>query len=178
MRRKSKITCRRLSRIFSGMKQRCLNSNDTSYRLYGARNVQVCQEWLDDPKSFEEWSFDNGYRKDLTIDRINPDSNYCPENCRWIPLSDNAKWHRGVLRIWIGCYVNTQQGWSLLVGKSKTWFSQNKLQHGQDYAYQKLLDRIEKLGGIKKIMNVPEEEPDISKFLTDIENDCLEEVDL
>lgn len=171
---KSKITCERLKRIFASMKQRCLNSRSASYYLYGARDIKICQEWLDDPKSFEEWSFDSGYQDNLTIDRINPSGDYCPDNCRWVSLSENAKWHRGVLRIWIDCYVDTQQGWSLLVGRGKTWFSQNKMKHGYNYAYQKLLSRVEELGGIKKVMKISEEEPDISKFLEDINNDCLE----
>lgn len=51
----------------------------------------MCQEWIDDPASFEEWAYKNGYKNNLTIDRINEDRNYCPDNCRWITLEENSR---------------------------------------------------------------------------------------
>ena len=81
----------RLEGIYGQMVTRCYDAADKSYRWYGAKGINVCQEWLDNPKEFENWAFKNGYDDTLTIDRIYADKNYTPENCRWIPLEENSR---------------------------------------------------------------------------------------
>jgi hypothetical protein len=73
----------RLRRIYSSMKQRCLNLKNNSYKDYGGRGITICEQWLNDFISFNNWAMENGYEEDLTIDRINVDGNYEPSNCRW-----------------------------------------------------------------------------------------------
>lgn len=65
------------------MKSRCYSINNTSYENYGGRGIKLCDEWLKGFDFFREWAFKNGYKENLTIDRINSDRNYEPNNCRW-----------------------------------------------------------------------------------------------
>lgn len=65
------------------MKSRCYNPKASKYYLYGGKGIEMCEEWKNDFINFYNWAIDNGYKDDLTIDRINSDKNYCPENCKW-----------------------------------------------------------------------------------------------
>lgn len=73
----------RIYRIWRAIHDRCRNPNDANYYKYGARGIDVCNEW-DDFITFYEWSMVNGYSDNLSIDRINNDDWYYPENCRWV----------------------------------------------------------------------------------------------
>lgn len=71
-------------RLWSYMKERCFSPQHKSYDTYGGRGITVCDEWLD-PKTFIEWALANGYEEgtELTLDRIDPNGNYEPNNCRF-----------------------------------------------------------------------------------------------
>ena len=81
----------RLFRIWSGMKFRCLNSNNKDYKNYGGRGISICDEWINNFENFYKWSSVNGYKHDLSIDRINNDGNYTPDNCRFVTNMINSQ---------------------------------------------------------------------------------------
>lgn len=82
-RTKHNLSYNKLYKVWSGMKTRCYNKNFIYYCNYGGRGITICDEWKNDFLNFYNWSISNGYKDGLTIDRINNDGNYEPNNCKW-----------------------------------------------------------------------------------------------
>lgn len=85
------MTKTRLYRIWLHMKDRCLNPKHVHFKCYGGRGISICKEWVENFESFRDWALSNGYQKALTLDRINNNENYCPENCRWVSATEQNR---------------------------------------------------------------------------------------
>lgn len=81
----------RLYGIWKGMRKRCHNPHNKRWSCYGGRGICVCKEWDESFVAFKLWADTHGYKDTLTIERVDVNGNYCPENCTWIPLADQAK---------------------------------------------------------------------------------------
>ena len=108
----------RLHRIWLHMKERCNNPNCKAYPDYGGRGINVCDSWSDDFQAFHDWAIANGYEDNLSIDRINTNGNYEPDNCRWATTEQQANNKRKSAFITLNGETHTMSEWANITGIS------------------------------------------------------------
>jgi hypothetical protein len=106
----------RLYNTWTQIKQRCTNKNNDRYEEYGGRGIKVCEEWMETFDVFREWSLKNGYRDDLSIDRIDVNGNYEPSNCKWSTGLEQARNKRTSRYITIDRETKTVAEWAEISG--------------------------------------------------------------
>lgn len=117
----------RLHYIWSSMKDRCYNKNNSRYSDWGGRGISICDEWKDDFASFYNWAIETGYTDGLSIDRIDNDGDYCPDNCRWITAHEQCRNKRNNIRIEIDGETKILADWLKVYGmKRSTVFNRIK----------------------------------------------------
>lgn len=101
----------RLYKIWQNLKKRCYNKHDARYHRYGGRGIKVCSEWEKKFVNFYNWAINNGYSEKLTIDRIDNDKDYMPENCRWVDIKTQCNNRCTNIKITIGNATKTLTEW-------------------------------------------------------------------
>lgn len=121
---------RNLYAVWRAIKDRCLNSNTKGYCNYGLRGINICNEWVNNFECFYNWAIKNGYKTGLTIDRINVNGNYCPENCRWVDNIVQQNNRRNNHRITYNGETKTLAEWSKEKGLGKEVLSSRLYKYG------------------------------------------------
>lgn len=137
------MTETRLYSVWCGMKDRCNNPNYKHFDRYGGRGITVCDEWAHSFESFKQWAYENGYDPklngvDQSIDRINLDGNYCPENCRWTNQTEQVRNRRNAVSlVYMGNTMNPYE-FARITGITDKVFIYRRLKKG--HSPEKILD--------------------------------------
>lgn len=112
----------KLYEVWKTMRQRCRNHDNPKYAKYGARGISVCKEW-DNYISFYEWAMRSGYKEGLSIERRDVNKGYCPENCSWIPMNQQAKNTTRNIWITVNGVTHIQSDWAKISGVDNSTLS-------------------------------------------------------
>lgn len=130
----------RLYNVWKGMKSRCNNKNNSSYKHYGARGIKVCEEWNTDYASFRKWALEAGYNEEekrgkCTLDRVDVNGDYCPENCRWVSQSTQMRNTRCNRMIEYDGEIKSLSEWADILGVSR------RILYSRIYTYHQDIDK-------------------------------------
>lgn len=106
----------RIDNIYKAMISRCYHRNNNRYDRYGGRGVCVCDAWLEDKTQFFEWAFLNGYSDNLTLDRVEVNGDYSPQNCRWVTQKKQQNNRTNNRNIEFNGVLHTLAEWSEITG--------------------------------------------------------------
>lgn len=126
-----------LNAIWCGMKERCYNPNADNYQWYGAKGISVCDNWLTFT-NFYNWAISMGWSQGMTIDRIDYDKNYCPENCRLLTAKQQCRNRKSNVYITVNDETHLQCEWEEILGLQPKIIAKWKLRHGIDYVINRI----------------------------------------
>lgn len=106
----------RLYKIYSSMRERCYRPQHMHYANYGGRGIEVCPEWRGDFAAFREWAMSHGYADNLSIDRIDNDRGYSPDNCRWADAKTQCGNRRTCHMLTVDGQTHTLSEWARISG--------------------------------------------------------------
>lgn len=138
----SDVELKKLRLAHKNMMDRCYNSNNTSFENYGGRGIYVCAEWRDSRETFIEWSHLNGHRIGLTLDRIDVDGPYCPQNCRWISAAQQLRNQRRNRRVTVGGTTLVLVEWAERLGVKASTLQKRLQRMSPDLALQRASLRL------------------------------------
>lgn len=104
---------------YRGMMSRCYREKDASYKNYGGRGISVCDEWHN-INNFEKWVEENPFKTGMTLDRINPNGNYSPDNCRWATMFEQDKNRRNSILIERNGEIHNISEWAVITGINRS----------------------------------------------------------
>lgn len=142
--RKHGMSKTRLYECWRDMRNRCYLKTRYDYKRYGGRGIVVCDEWKNKFESFYDWAINNGYKDNLTLDRIDVNGNYCPKNCRWSTKKEQATNRRTTVMIEYNGETHSKKDWAIKFGKP-SWEWYNRL---KKYNPKEVLDIWSKEGGV------------------------------
>lgn len=128
----------RLNTIYNNMKQRCYYKNYSQYKDYGGRGIQICEEWLNSYDNFYNWAINNGYNNNLTIDRINVNGNYEPNNCKWSTKQEQSYNKRNTVFITYKEKTKCLSEWAKILNVFPTTLKCYINKYGIETAFKKL----------------------------------------
>ena len=174
----SKETRQKLCIVLCDIRRRCLNPDYKYFYLYGERGISVCEEWLgkDGQKNFREWAVNNGYEKGLTIDRIDNNKGYSPDNCRWVTAKEQSYNRRSNKLITIHGKTQTVTEWAKETG-IPIGTLQNRLKYG--WEEDRLLEPKQvylKMSKHEMRVEILKLRKEVKEYKTKIENGTLVEL--
>ena len=128
----------RINSIYRGIKKRCYNHNEPSYQNYGGRGIRMCEIWKNDFMSFYRWSMENGYSDTLSIDRIDVNGDYSPNNCRWVTCKENCRNRRSNVLLTVEGVTKTAIEWCEVTGRNPFTVYNWVRTKGKEYAERRL----------------------------------------
>lgn len=138
---KHNLSKTRIYKTYTDMIHRCHNPNNPEFKNYGSRGIKVCDEWLDKENgvmSFYNWAINNGYKENLSIDRIDVNGNYCPENCRWATNKEQQNNKRNNCFLEYNGKILTIAQWSEILNiKASYIYKKNR----QNWNLDKIIER-------------------------------------
>jgi hypothetical protein len=123
--------------IYRGIMGRCYNKSNTAYVNYGGIGIIMCDEWIKSFDVFYEWAINNGYSDGMSIERVNVNGNYCPENCTWIPKHEQALNKRNSVFITIGGIKKNMCVWMRQFGIKSVKPYVDYKKYGEEFVIQK-----------------------------------------